>query len=349
MRISSHRRCAAVRSVILAGCLLLVSCGVVTAAPTPVVTFDVAQTVSCRVAAPPECAEKRPHAHVIEVVFNVSTRLTSGKEADLKSVTYEIVSPGRQLTVAGFSPMTTLASEAADGVISVEEHDAPAQLNLEYAGTQAKIQAPLRTPSDTKVITKKVAPKSLVISSGTFDRAHGVYFTLHPLPQDSVQRSQPLVCYFEVPETFRADYVHISCKAVAHDRSLGRSNDAELPAGSAKFHVGIYLDGDSEAKQAADKFASRQQQLIEAVLANHTARANRPKESASPTDMLKSVLHIVRKEPVTNTGAPRRQSVVDAKVNVQPVSSQVVQAQRAMETARRSIRRLNGLDADAVR
>ena len=304
----------------------------------PKVTFDVAQTARCYPASSVECL-RRPANNVVEVIFDITTRLTAGQENDLKSITYEVRSPDRQLTVAGFLPATTMTSETVDGVINFEEHRSPAQLNLEYAGfQQAKIQAPLRAPTDTKVVMKKLAPQSLLMSSGTIDRAHGVYFTLHPGKQESVQRAHQFVCYFEVPETFRADYVQITCTAVAHDRSLGHSEEAELLAGSARFTVGIYRDGDAEARQVVHEFADRQQELVYAIAAYRRAAADRPTPRRSPTDVFKSVLFNV----ASKASPPATADAAGAKSNRQP--SRVALAMQAVEDARKSIRAMNRTD-----
>ena len=332
-------------------------CSPILAAAPPVVEFDVAHTTSFRGVDSPECAKKRPHANIVEAVFEISTRLTAGKEEDLKYITYEIMSPDHQVSIAGFLPMTTMISESADGVINFEEHRSPAQLNIEYAGSQAKIQAPLRTPTDTKISIKKLAPKSLLMSSGTIDRAHGVYFTLHPSEQDSLQRAHQFVCYFETPSNFRCDYVQISCVAVARDQVFGQSTGRSRPVGLAKFNVGIYRDGDVEAKQAVNDCAIAQQQLNNAVAAYHataSSKSSSKSELSRSADVFKSVLHVVRKEPIS-AERPKQRSKGEGKARsdeesaTQQARENLAEAQRALELARRTLRGLNSVETKLVR
>jgi hypothetical protein len=337
-------------------CVIFASLGTTLVAAPPVVEFDVAQTASFRSVDSSSCAKHRPHANIVEVVFEISTRLQAGKEEDLKYITYEITSPDHQLSVAGFLPTTTMISESADGVINFEEHRSPAQLNIEYAGSSAKITAPLRTPTDTKVSIKKLAPKSLVMSSGTIDRAHGVYFTLHPSEQDSLQRAHQFVCYFDAPANFRSDYVQISCVAMARDQTFTHSTSGTRPVGLAKFNVGIYRDGDFEARKAVDHCAQVQLQLNDAVAAYQTAFAQKVEKSdskRSSNDIFKSVLHVVRKEPI-----PTKRSEHNAKLEsgsndahqTQVVRAQenLVAAQRALELARRTVREMNSIEPTLV-
>jgi hypothetical protein len=186
------------------------------------------------------------------------------------------------------------------------------------------------------VVIKKLAPKSLLLASGTIDRAHGVFFTLHPSVQDSVQRTQQFVCYFDVPYEFRGDYVQITCTAVARNRTLGYPAESEQPAGTAKFNVGIYLDGDFEARRAAEQFADRQQDLFDAQLAEQAATAAAAKTSPglSPTAVYKSVLHLAHLDKGAKTP--------NANSSVAVLHAKTATARKAMESAKQTLRQMNG-------
>jgi hypothetical protein len=312
--------------------LLLIASEAATAA-TPRVSFDIAQVVSCREVTAPECLKDRPQVPVMEVVFDVSARVTEGSESDLRSITYEITSPGRELTFVGFAPMTMLASEAADGVITVEEHEAPAQLNIEYAGSQAKLQAPLRTPVDKKVTVKKVAPKKLLISSGTFDRAHGLYFTFYRSPFDTLQRTQPLICYFEADASFRADYLRLTCRAEV----AGREDGGAEP-GTSQFQIAIYREGDDQARAAANDLADRQQEFNRSAATYRRASAIKREEPVLPINAFMRLVSGDR----GNSRSARKVTVMKPVADERSEARlQFLEAQRAIETAQRHLRSLN--------
>ncbi len=296
------------------------------AAAPPAVEFDIAPKAACRTVSTPDSAKRHPGCNVVEVTLDLSTRVV-GNEADLRHITVEIWSPDRQLSLVGFSPTTTLQSESSDGVIEVEEHRAAGQISVEYAIPTAKIQASAKNAGDSKLVEKKLAPKSLLVASGTFDRSHGVFFTLHPSTQESLQKSRQFVCQFEVPAGFRADYIQMTCTAVAHNRGVVRSLDSEVTAGSARYTIGIYLDGDREAKRAADLLAQRQQELTQAL--SHRAELARRGESGHWWESVgKTVLNVSHgKSPKAASTAP---------------PDDVATAAAEIEAAQRAIRALNG-------
>ncbi len=296
------------------------------AAP-PSVEFDIAPKAVCRPASAPESAKLHPGANVVEVAFDLSTRI-AGNEADLKQITVEIWSPDRELSVVGFSPSTTLQSESLDGVIEVEEHRAAGQISVEYALPTAKIQASAKNAGDSKLVEKKLAPKSLLLASGTFDRSHGVFFTLHPSTQESLQKSRQFVCQLEVPQGFRGDYLQMTCTAVAHNRGVVRSLDSEVRAGLARFTIGIYLDGDSEARRAAELLAEKQQELSQATTRTTESAARGESrhwwESVGKT--IVNVSHVKTSKAKSPAAGP----------------SDVAKAAAEIEAAQQALRALNG-------
>jgi hypothetical protein len=325
--------------------LWLAFCTPAIQAAQPVVEFDIAQTAACRLLPAADSAKLHPNSNVVEVVFDLSTRIVAGSEADIKRVNVEIRSPNRQLTLIGFTPNTTLLSESVDGVIEIEEHKATGQISVEYGMPSAKIQASANNTGNSKIVEKKFAPKSLVVSSGTIDRSHGVFFTLHPSNQDSLQKSRQFVCQFAVPPSFRADYIQITCTALASSRGVVRSLDTETTAGLARYTIGIYLDGDSDAHRAADRLAERQQELFNQVQL-HSAELVRRGESHHWWDAVgKTVMNVS-----TSMSSPKNtppwlasQLLIDLENNAagSPLPAGVARAERAVQLAKRSVRRLN--------
>jgi hypothetical protein len=296
----------------------------VAGAAPPAVEFDLPPVAVCHPISVPEIVKLHPSDNVVEVVFELSTRIVAGNEADIKHITVEIRSPDRQLLLVGFLPATTLLSESSDGVIEVEEHRASGQIAIEYGVPSAKIQASAKNAGDSKIVEKRLAPKSLLVSSATIDRSHGVVFRLHPSNQDSLQKTRQFVCQFAVPQGFRGDYVQLTCTAVATNRGAVRSLDSEVTAGLARYTVGIYLDGDAAARQAADRLGERQEELANLLL-HQADLARRTKTGAWWHTVSKTMMN------VSHTKSPPTVA-----------QDELAQAVANIEAAQRAIRQLNG-------
>ncbi len=305
---------------------LLIVARVAVAAP-PAVEFDLPAVAVCHPTTAPEIVKLHPNENIVEVVFELSTRVVAGNESDIKHITVEIRSPERQLLLVGYLPATTMLSESSDGVIEVEEHRAAGQIAIEYGVPSAKIQASAKNAGDSKVVEKKLAPKSLLVSSATIDRSHGVVFRLHPSSQDSLQKTRQFVCRFAVPRSFRGDYVQLTCTAVGTNRGPVRSLDSEVTAGVARYTVGIYLDGDAEARRAADLLGERQEELAR-LLQYQADMARQKKSPAWWHTVSQTVMNVSHTKP--------------QPANAISPADQLTQAVGNIDTAQRAIRQLNG-------
>jgi hypothetical protein len=291
------------------------------AATPPAVEFDLPPTAVCRAVTCDDVVKQHPGANLVEVTFDLSTRLVAGSESDIKQITVEIRSPDRQLLLVGFTPATTLLSDSSSGYIEIEQHKASGQIAVEYGLPSAKIQASANNAGGSKTVERKLAPKALLISATTIDRSHGVVFKIHPSSQDSLEKSRQFVCQFSVPAGFRGDYVQLACTAIGTNRGAMRSLDSEVTAGAARFIVGIYKSDDALARQAADVLAQRQEELASLVL--RQAEVARQKKSVSWWQTL-TVSHV------------KSHSLVESPADAMDG------ALRNLEEAQRAIRSLNG-------
>jgi hypothetical protein len=127
-----------------------------------------------------------------------------------------------------------------------------------------------------------------------------------------------------VPPGFRGDYVQLTCTAAGINRGAVRSLDSEVVAGLVRYTVGIYLDGDVAARQAADLLAQRQEELARLVF--HQAElARRSKTPAWWHTVSKTMLNV----------SHSKTSPVDE------VRDEVGQAVANIEAAQRAIRQIN--------
>lgn len=238
-------------------------CAHVWAAPAPVVKFDVARTVACRDVTTDDYRRKYPESSLIEAVIEVSPRLLSGSEKDIKELVIEITSPDDQLLVRGYLPTSQLTCDVVGEQIYLEQTEADGKLSLGYSAVPKGIRAGGEVRANgvvSKTVLTKLAPKSLLLASGTINRAHGVYFKLAPSDRDTIQRSYQFTCLFEAGRSFRADCLLISCRAVGVSR--GRLYNSEVDCGTADFLAGIHLDGNESAKRIAGEVSRLYQEML---------------------------------------------------------------------------------------
>tara|TARA_Y100001933_G_scaffold250893_1_gene287759 strand:- start:834 stop:1751 length:918 start_codon:yes stop_codon:yes gene_type:complete len=251
-------------SVSLAALLLPLLAGAA-AAEDPEVQFDCDPVVVCRDITPVDFSLSNPDEKIIEATVRVSTRMTAGATSDLTELIYEIQSPlGR---IHNFSPRTELSSEYVEPIQIVKTVDKNNTIGGSVNGTMS---APLPLPASAHPVAslgrnehdsireemRRMPAKKPLIVSGTFGQRQGVFFKFKQSNQVSLEGVQAITCSFIVPRKWRGDYLLLSCRA---DGERTRYFIKGIyPCGESRFVVGLFLEGDREAKQAAIALAKRQ-------------------------------------------------------------------------------------------
>ncbi len=239
-------------------------------AAEPQVFFDVSYAVPCRDVTTPEFAALNPDEMVIEATYRVSVLLLAGEEDDLDELMLVITSPGRRLRVVDFAPNTEVASDIAGTVEVVETVEDTESADLTIGGGAKFKEGPIeahitpsagtghshRTSANEKY--QRLPPKRLVLASGTLAREHGVFFKLKPTTQDSLQGLQTFVVRYVVPRDWSGDWAVVDCRARATLKSYFRKSVSDV--GKQHVYVGLYLEGDENAKSTAAALAAAQQQ-----------------------------------------------------------------------------------------
>ena len=244
-------------------------------AETPLVAFDLPFTVECRDVTPTRY-EQSYRKKIVEAVLKISPELVEGEEKDLKKLHYEI-STEQQMPVISYAPSSQVTSDVAGGTVAIQTDDRHGQLLVHYLITPAagdgKLTGDLNSSHTQYTL---LAPKQILLAAGTIERGCGVYYELKPSTQDTLQKQREFACLFEVPATWRADYITVKCQAKSMKRGLFGLGDAEVDAGQDMLSVGLYKQDDGEAKEVANQLARRQQ----AYLDHLAGRTKRPKPKA---------------------------------------------------------------------
>lgn len=105
-------------------------------AESPLVTFDVATALPCKVVSVADDAQRPDARQLVEVVFKISALLESGSETDLSGLTYTISSVREQgqMQVADFLPKTELYTDITEPIVIIESSgkEAAGTLGVNY-------------------------------------------------------------------------------------------------------------------------------------------------------------------------------------------------------------------------
>lgn len=229
-------------------------------AEVPVVVFDVPLISECREVTPKNFREAYQR-QVIEAVFRVSPQLLAGDEKDLKRLHYEI-STDQQMPVVSYLPSSQVATDV-EGTVAIQSSSHHGELSFRYLILPTTGDGDVKGDLESSHAEyRRLAPKQVLLAAGTIERGFGVYFDLKPSSQDTLQKQREFACLFEVPATWRADYVTIRCIAKGSKRGFGGLVDSNVPCGSGLLCVGLYKQGDAQARAYADQLARKQQTVF---------------------------------------------------------------------------------------
>lgn len=280
------------------------------------VVFDVPDRIECKDVTPAKCAAMHPTVKVIEAKFRISASLAEGAEESLVDFTYMISSPNLRLKILDYLPNTTLESRYADDRIEVadftkETDTQSAEARVGYSIFSLNALATRVAQKTEQNNYEKIAPKSLVLASGTMNRGHGVFYKLRPSNSASLEGSKEFSFLAIVPRGWRGDWCTFVCSGRAAKKNLlGTQN---VTAGVTKVDVGLYLCGDEEAGSLASKLCAIQQ-ADNGALARQSAQEamkiaatlNSPTSNVTLVNKVDTFLHQVTKTQHVQSSAQRK-------------------------------------------
>ena len=239
-------------------------------AEQPRVYFDMPYAVACRDVTSSEFALANPGEKLVEVKFQVSSLLQSGSESDLAQYFYRIDSPQRTFAVVDYLPKTQHESPLSGNVGIKNTDEQSVSIGINFSGHYENItgigaSSGLGQKNISCVEYAKLPPLETVTASGTILRGTGVYFKLKSTERNLLEGERSFALILRVPRTWRADYVHLRCEAAGVKRGVVRSLDESVACGERDFLVGLYLEGDAQARAAAEQFAASEAQLRSVV------------------------------------------------------------------------------------
>jgi|GEM_PF-870061 len=265
------------------------------AAPCQVL-IDIGPTVECRDVTTPEFSQTHPAEKIVEATFRMSVLLETGRAEELEELRATVLSTERRMRVVDFQPRTALASELAGDIEVCATNDKTQSVNVTLGGNVSSPDGPIKAQLSpgggigqtqahgNKETFRRLAPKQLVLASGTTDAEHGVFFKWRRSSQVALEGSREVTVRFLVPRGWRGDWVELGCESwTVHRNYLGEK--LEL-CGSAQTLVGLYLSGDADAEQAANALVRARVYAASEEARLQEARKNGSNSRANPADLL---------------------------------------------------------------
>jgi hypothetical protein len=234
------------------------------------IVFDAACSIPCRDVTP---KSMQGNQKVIEVVFELSPSLKKG-DLSKGTVQYTIThdSPAKGISVADFLPKADLYSDVSDPVIVLVPQEATVAAKNGAAvryNVLSKADAKSAEGQEAKAAYEKLPPKKALKSSKPLDSKLGVVFEMNGSDPATLKGRHVVSCLFVVPKTWRADCITLRCDASKYQAAIpliaGMSIGNIATCGRAEFGVGLYLEGDQTAEQAAKEFVDAQQKFLDWV------------------------------------------------------------------------------------
>lgn len=258
-------------------------------AASPRVSFDLPPLASCRDVTPDEALALNPHERWVEIRFPLSVFL-SGDESDLTELQAELHLETNHAQIVDYSPKTALTDRYSGSLEVIQTAESSQGAGLTVSGAEANVKATGSADAARKnartVKYQEIPAKEIVTASGTLRRGQGVFFKLRPTAATTVQGAHELSAVVRVPASWRADILYVACDArgtreVGFPSAPFDSGAETFAAGSGRFQVALYLEGDEAARQAARHFAD-----AEAELRRTMNEANRHVAAKASPDLL---------------------------------------------------------------
>lgn len=260
-------------SQLITRCLLtsILSCGAFVSLADEV-AFDLPSSIECRDVTTVEFAQAHPELKLIEAKLRISARLLEGDTESIVDFEY-LLETGSAMRVQQYMPNTTLESAVSEDQIEVTagaESTSATGIEAQLAGQPLLISASHEKSSKQTATShyQRLAPKDVVLASGTIDREHGVFFRIRPSRTASLEGGREFSIIASVPKSWRGGLCYTSCAAKASRRSFIRNSLETI--GSAQAQIGMYLSGDSTAATVAEELRLHQDERD--TLAARTAK-----------------------------------------------------------------------------
>lgn len=234
-------------------------------ADEPAVRFDVPALVAVHEV---ELSEgyhaPSPSQKIIEVVISVSSEVSTRDRDTIDEFRFDVFWNRNVYPLVDYAPKTQTVSDI-EGLISVEKNtdkNVGFGINLSSSFPEmvsGSAKAELSKRNGIKLKYQEIPQHEVLVASGTVQRGTGAFFRFHPSKRNTLEGGRDLIVAYRVPREWRGGVIKIECRAKGHRKIVGSWRES-LEENRA-FVIPIYLEGDDQARQAAEVFVRSEQGL----------------------------------------------------------------------------------------
>jgi len=238
-------------------------------ADSPHVQFDVVPTSVALDITDETFQQLNPDERLIETRLQISALMQRGRQEDVTEFFYRFEVPAGTGRIVDYLPKTTMASDVV-GHIHVENGQ---EKHQELGGSlgagppqavQGSLSSSTGTRAKSSVKYEMLPPKEMVAAAGTTSRGSGAYVKLRPSKQTSLEGSKDFVLMLRVPRNWRAATLRVICQSTGCTKGGFANLETKIRiCGTGSFLVPLYLAGDKQAKQAANRMADAERELFD--------------------------------------------------------------------------------------
>jgi hypothetical protein len=233
-------------------------------ADEPSVKFDVPALIAVHEIEFAEGHSPGSSQKTIELVIPVTSEIRSNDRDNVDEFRFDVFWNRNVYPLADYAPKTQTVSDI-EGLISVEksqDKNAGIGINLssgyqDVVSGQAKLDLSQRTGS--KLSYQEIPQFEVLVASGTIQRSTGAFFRFHPSKRETLEGGRDLIVAYRVPQSWRGGVITVECRAEGHRKIIGSWRDPFEE--SRAFVLPIYLEGDDQARKAAEDFVRSEQGL----------------------------------------------------------------------------------------
>ena len=201
---------------------------------------------------------------IIEVVIPVTTEIGIANRENIDEFRFDVYWNRNVYPMVDYGPKTQTVSRI-EGLIAVEKtesNNSGIGLNLSSAipdVVSGTAKADLSKRSGTTTRYEEIPQHEVLVASGSIQRGTGAFFRFHPSKRQTLEGGRDLIVAFRVPQSWRAGAIKVECRAHGHRKIVGTWRESVEE--SRAFVVPIFLEGDDQARQAAEDFVRSEQGL----------------------------------------------------------------------------------------